>query len=250
LLYDDEEEYPEFLNRYTDTSYYWLTWGSERGLRIPANDSALQSHDTLRWYTHFEHIEQNSFLQFIGTRLDYHQDPRWLRGDMWGWGWLGANGNFHVNFSVTHLSNAFPFARVWTRFASWGAQNVFPAHVVRMRINNSDSLTGITMAPYEHAVLSASVPLSALRSGTNTIQVSSRPTASSVNWILFDWAEVEYPRNLVATNDSLLFAFLDIDASGLRTIRIDGCTSRDIVIYKYLGNRTVYGYLCRHRLSW
>jgi hypothetical protein len=233
LLYHDEEEYPEFLNRYTDTSYYWLTWGSERGLRISPNDSALQSHDTLRWYTHFEHIEQNSFLQFIGARLDYHQDPRWLRGDMWGWGWLGANGNFNVNFNVTHLSTAFPFARVWSRFASWGAQNVFPAHVVCMRVNNSDSLAGIAMAPYEHAVLNASVPITALRSGTNTIQVSSMPTASSVNWILFDWAEAEYPRNLVATNDSLLFAFLDIEKPGLRTIRIDGCTSRDIVIYKY-----------------
>lgn len=227
------EEYPEYLDRYTDTSYYWLTWGGIKGLRAPTNSGMIPSPDTLTWYTETVHIEKDNYIQFVGGDIAVHQDPRWLPGDMWAWQFLGAGGTVNVNFAATNIATEYPTVKVFARFASWAAQNVTPAHRARLRLNNSDTLQAINLQPYEHALMADEAPIGTLVNGTNTIRLHSLPTTSTVNFLLFDWADAEYPRRLVATGDTLLFGFTVPTVAGVKTIRISGLTTPDLVVLKY-----------------
>ena len=227
------DEYAEYLNRYTDTSSSWLTWGGVRGARMSANVGVQASSDTLTWYTEMVHVEVNTMLQFIGGDVAVRQDPRWQSGDIWGWGWLGAGGSFQAQFAASNIHFGFPTAGVFARFASWGAQSVVPAHRVRLRVNNSDTLQALDVQQYQQVLMQGNVPVDQLTNGLNTIRVHSLPTSSTVNFILFDWADAEYPRQLVAVSDSLIFGFKNIVGRNVRTIRISGLTTQDVAIYKF-----------------
>jgi len=226
------EEYPSYLDRYTDTSAYWLTWGGKQGLRVETNESSASSTDTLTWYTEVVHIERDNFLQFIGGDIVVHQDPRWLAGDLWGWGWLGANGTFSVDVQANRINRSAPSGKIFARFAGWASQNVTPAHRVRLRLNSSDTLRAIEMRQYDQVLMQADVPSGQWVEGTNTIRVHSLPTQSNVNWILFDWAEAEYPRWLNAESDTLFFGFTHLSSRGVRVVRVTGLSRVDVVIYK------------------
>ncbi|MBM4168417.1 MAG: hypothetical protein FJ215_04595 [Ignavibacteria bacterium] len=226
------ESYPSSMDRYTDTSTYWLTWESQRGLRLETNEGIAATNDTLEWYSASVHIERDDFLQFVGGDIVVHQDPRWLAGDVWGWGWLSANGTFSATFQASRVYRGGPPGKIFARFAGWAAQNVVPAHRVRLRINSSDTLQSRDASQYEHVLMQADVPAGLWNEGSNTIRVHSLPTQSSVNWILFDWAEAEYPRWLQVENDTLFFRFTNLAGSGVRVVRITGLSRTDVVIYK------------------
>ena len=229
------EEYPQYLNRYTDTSVYWLTWGGASGLRMDSSGVLPASMDTLTWYTELLHLEQNHQLQFAdGSNQVVRQDPRWTSGDIWGWGWLYAGSVFNVPAIVTNLSNSYPTAEVYARCASTTWPFSPPSYKVRLSIDGSDTLQKIDdSGATPQILLQADVPIAQISNGTNTIHVYSLPTPSSVNAIWFDWAEIEYPRNLVAAGDTLVFGFPWVTTSGVKTVLVSGLTGTAMVVYKY-----------------
>ena len=226
------DEYAEYLNRYTDTSAYWLAWGGVDGQRVATNSGTPAVSDTLDWYTEVVHLETNNFLQFINVADNsLTQDPRWLPGDVWGWGWLNGGETFTTDFSANNISAKFPTANIYARFASWGGQNYTPTHRLRLRVNDSDTLQRLDLQLYQQALMQASAPTGDIKSGTNTIRLHSLSTASFPNTILIDWFDVEYPRNLT-TSDSLIFSFRMIDSTKVRGVRITGLSTQNVVLYK------------------
>jgi hypothetical protein len=231
----NNEEYPDYLNRYTDTSAYWLTWGGSKGLRMDSSGIVSASTDSLSWYTELIHIEQNHELQFAdGSNQVVRQDPRWTSGDIWGWGWLFSGSVFDVPVSITNLSYAYPSARIYARCASTTWPFGIPSYKLRLSINASDTLQKIDdNGQTPQILLQADAPIAGLSNGTNMVHVYSLPTPSSVNATWFDWAEVEYPRNLVASGDTLVFGFPWLTNSATRTVVVAGLVNQNIVVYKY-----------------
>ncbi|MFH0991893.1 MAG: C25 family cysteine peptidase [bacterium] len=225
-------EYPNFLNRYTDTSYYCLTWGGEEGLRYSTNEGIRGAADTLSWYTEVQHLEKNSFLQFVGDNLLLHQDPRWLAGDVWGWSWLSAKSTFQATFQVNNLFRNYPAARFFVRLASWAADESQPAHRIRVRVNSSDTLAAKDVTRFSQEIIEASFNSELLTNGLNAIRVYSLPTASSINYMIVDWIDVEYPRSLSAVGDTLFFSFTNLPNDGLRVVRVSGLTTPAAALYK------------------
>ncbi|MGB2869688.1 MAG: C25 family cysteine peptidase [Bacteroidota bacterium] len=229
-----DEENPLFLNRYTDSSYYWLTWGGTSGLRVNPRQFADGATDTIRWYTEIVHLERNTMLQLIGTDLLAHQDPRWLAGDIWCWDFLDLGNPFQVSFAATNPTNDFPTARLYARYASWAGQfSVVPAHRLALAFNGSGPVKTDSLNAYQQGLMSATVSSSAVVSGTNTIVLQSLATESSLNRLIVDWFDVEYPRLLRPDSDTLIFAFHDLPDRRFRVIELQGFTSPDVVVYKY-----------------
>ncbi len=227
------QEYNEYLNRYTDSTMYWLTFGVTNGLRMSSNPVVAQTAETLRAYTDFRHLESNSFVQFAGGDIVMQQNPLWTSHDMWGWGFVAANGNLSQPFSVSDVATNGDSARAYAKFVSWGANVDVNAHSVSVRINSGNDLGVTTIHRYGEAVVSGAEPVSVLVNGNNTVGVYSKPTsATTVNWIIPDWLEVEYPRQLKAINDSLLFDFRNLTLRTVRSVQISNFSSQDIAIYK------------------
>ncbi|HTP79614.1 MAG TPA: C25 family cysteine peptidase, partial [Bacteroidota bacterium] len=229
------QEYPEYLNRYTDTSTYWLTWGGAAGLRMDSTTLIGPSTDSLTWYTETVHVEQNHELQFAdGNDLVVRQDPRWTSGDIWGWDWLYAGGSFDVSFNASDIYSGSPTVQVSARAASSTWPLGVPSYRVRLMLNSSDTLQAVDdngLTP--QILIQGSAPVGVLNDGSNTIHVLSLPALSSVNAIWFDWAEAEYPRRLIATGDSLLFGFPWITGSSVRLVVVGGIGDSNVVIYKF-----------------
>ena len=92
------QEYNEYLDRYTDSTILWLTWGTKNGMRLTQNPVSATTTDTLRTYTAFLHMEiQGSYpgLQMSATDVYSSQDYRWNPFDLWPWDFL--NGSRYGN---------------------------------------------------------------------------------------------------------------------------------------------------------
>ena len=230
------EEYTEYLNRYTDTSFYWLTWGERFGSRYISDDIIDQPIDTLRWYTEILHLEQNNIYDYIGRDQLEQQNPMWTVGDLWGWSWLFANQEFDAQFRSDSRYTANPTARVYIKVANAAANlGVTPVSVLKVDIN-SYAIDTTSLNQFQQKIIQLDVPLSHLTSGNNTIHIYSLPTASSTNSVILDWIDVEYPRDLTTSTDSLWFEFSDLTGIKLRKVIIQGLTTTDCIIYKAQSN--------------
>ena len=232
-----EQEYLEYLNRYTDTSYYWLTWAGAQGSRYTANDTTALTSDTLQWYTEKLHIEQNTNYDYIGNDQLEQQNPFWTAGDIWYWGWLFASGEFDIPFTASQLNTVLSSFRIYVKAANAAADiGVTPISVLKTGMNSYTSSDTTAFNQYDQKIIQDNIPLSALSEGSNTLRVFSFPTQSSVNSVVIDWADVEYPRTLQTANDSLWFGFLDVSSTGIRRVSIQGLSTTDCIIYKVQSN--------------
>ncbi|MCX6121364.1 MAG: C25 family cysteine peptidase [Ignavibacteriales bacterium] len=228
-----QEEYPEYMNRYTDTSYYWLVWGNSTGVRYTTNDTNISSTDSLQWYTETVHIEKNTVYAYCGSDELEQQNPYWTSADIWGWGYIYAGGRLDPTFTATQLqSNAFS-PRIYMKIAgSASGSSAANAHLLQIGINSTLLPDTTALGPFEQKVLRRTVDISKLNEGNNTLHFFSYPTTSLTNSVLFDWAEVEYPRSLKVTNDSLWFGFRDVGSTAVRKVILTGLTSNNLVVYK------------------
>ncbi len=228
-----EEEYSEYLNRYTDTSYYWLEWGSASGARYTTNDTTVTPNDSLFWYTENVHIEQNTVYAYCGDDAVEQQNPYWTSGDMWVWTYIYAGGSCDPTFSATQIQSGAFSPRILMKVAGSAAiSSIANAHMVQIGINSTLLPDTSILGPFEQSILRRAISTSILTEGTNTLHLYSYASASSTNSIVFDWADVEYPRSLTATDDSLWFGFHDLSGTAVRRVVLHGLASNSAVIYK------------------
>nr|MBP8976840.1 hypothetical protein [Bacteroidota bacterium] len=223
------EEYPEYMNRYTDTSYYWLTWGGERGKRLMTNEG-VTAGDTLTWYTEKIHVEKDEWLLPIGNDDIQNQYPYWQLNDMWCWGFLGAGGKISFQVNTSDVFAGQP-GKVFVRFANYGA-SISDPQKVWITFNSSASLDSMNLNRFGHGLLSANVDPAIIKSGNNTLYLWSQSLSSGWNTVVYDWGELEYPRTLEVINNRLVATFTEPEQIGIRTLVIQGFTSSSVILYK------------------
>ncbi|MGA9407763.1 MAG: C25 family cysteine peptidase, partial [Bacteroidota bacterium] len=229
------DEYNEYLNRYTDSTILWLTWGSKNGMRVSQNPVNTPTSDTLRTYTAFIHLEQQGpypGLQQSATDDYSSQDYRWNPFDLWPWDFLGGSNTAAVNFSASNVVPNTDSVTLYAKIASWGANVTTAAHKIAIRLNGGNDLNSVTLNLGDQAVLTGKVPASSLQSGSNSVSLYSYPTAATTNDIIYDWFEIEYPRQLSVVGDTLLFDFRTLADRHLRNVQITGLQSSSIVLYR------------------
>ncbi len=231
------QPYKEYLNLYSDTTAYWLTWDGEIGQRIDTlSIFSGVAQDTIDYYDQFFHFEQNPWCDYSleGGTLR-REDPEIYENETWLW-WGQYVGSATQNFSVANL---YPnkTAKAYVKLQSWGTNVTQNAHLLGLRINNYSTMydSGY-INKYQVKTLTAEFNSNLLNNGTNSIKIVSQATQATINSCFGDWREIEYPRYLLAQNDTLNFRYTDRDSLiKLSTFKIGNVNSNDNILYKYLG---------------
>ncbi len=231
-LSEYNEPYNEYLDRYTDTTIYWLTWGSGFGQRVKVNDSYNSVEDTLKYYNEKIHLESNAWFDFSSADLIRREKPFWTENKTWGWGFFNGGTVRTYRFNT---SDVFPDkqTKLFAKMQSYATQLATNAHLLSLSLNTSDLLIDTTaIDKYEKIVLQANVNSNELIEGSNSLKAHSFLTSSSINICFFDWAEMEYPRYLKTYNDSLIFQFPDLNQSVERVLKIINATKDNYSLWK------------------
>lgn len=232
----NNQPYNNYLDKYTDTTFYFLTWGSTDGIRAKEitvyQPSVL---DSLTYYTQFIHSEKNEMDALFYT---FHNDlvesqfPFWDTGKGWYQQWL-ATWATPVNYTIS-LADKVPnkiakfYAKIVSR-ASSGSTNV---HRVKLLINGTVIDSQVT-SRYQRVLLQGSINSDNLISGNNTLSITyAEANGASGGQMLVDWAEAEYPRVLKLINNSLYFEYRDITSTGLRKFKIENVLTSNYLLFK------------------
>jgi hypothetical protein len=229
--------YNEFLDRYSDTTVYWLSWGGSEGRRV---DTILSSSGVpsqiIDYYDEFLHFEENPWFDFSTADLVRRMYPEWTENETWNW-WTQDVGTRSFTFNISNLYPDKP-AHAYVKFQSYAGDIVTNTHKVGLSINSDPAVydSGL-INQYEQKVLTASFNSGILHDGSNTLNVISYRTSASINSIFGDWYEIEYPRYLNAIGDSLKFEYRNLPGAVFANIQIANIQLSDShSIYKFISD--------------
>ena len=234
IINSPSADYHEYLNRYTDTTFYFLTWGFEDGLRAPIQNSFTAGlTDTLDYYNYFEHTESNKILFSADVDEFRNQTPGWLKNKTWYYHqseWLYSNTSRNYNFDafdVVPKKNA----KFYYKAVSGGSEIVDDAHQVILKVNGV-LLDSQSVNRNDQVILSGSLNTNLFQTNPNVLNVKNYSNSTTVNFLAVDWYDVEYPRTLKLNDDQLLFTLTDDVTSGLKVVKIQNALSSSFEIYK------------------
>ncbi len=234
IINEINEPYNDYMNRYTDSTYYFLTWGSESGKRFDSSAALHESiSDTLDFYTSFFHFEENTMYQPLSASILKNQDPEWLETNAWIWGWLGVqsiNYSFIPDDLVTDKT-----AAVYFKCISAGSDRATDSHNLTISVNN-EIIDSQTADRGDRILLGDVFNSSILNSGTNDLRIINEENGSSVNVLAYDWYEIEYPRNIKALDDSLIFELKYDFLPGEKIIKVENINTPKVNLYKIQGS--------------
>lgn len=233
LTNSKNEEYREYLDRFTDTTYYFLTWGKTNGLRIPISKSVLSSNDTINYYKSFNHVEDNQVLFFANNDELQNQMPNYLGNKTWYFHqsqWLYSGTIRNYNFNTTDLMPNKD-AYFYFKGSSGGSNQINNAHNLTLRVNNY-LLDSISINRYDQALLKGKLNSNLLKQTNNVISVKNYNNGTSINTIAVDWYEYEYPRKLKLENDNLIFEIYNDVNNAVKTIKINNANNQEYIILK------------------
>ncbi|HRI46786.1 MAG TPA: C25 family cysteine peptidase, partial [Ignavibacteriaceae bacterium] len=227
------DPYNEFIERYSDTTIYWLTWKDNNGLRV--NSISTQqglSGDTLKYYHELIHYERNNWFDFSMADQVRRELPFWYENKTWGDGTLGV-GTRNFTFNVSNVYPNKPFY-VYSKQMSYASSITQNAHLLAISVNSLPLQDSAYINKYQQKLLRGVYNSSSLNNGNNTLRISSFATGSNPNACYFDWYEVEYPRYLRTYNDSLLISVPFIDSlSAHKLLEITNVNNDSIIVWKY-----------------
>lgn len=236
VINPNDKPYNNYLDKYTDTTVYFLTWNIQNGKRAKSIDTFVSSlTDSLTHYTSFAHFEENIMDALFYT---FHNDlvesqfPFWDTGKGWYWMWLAtwaSNRAFSIP-AVDIVPNKT--ARFYAKLTSRGSTSSTGVHLIKLFLNNA-VIDSQVRNRYDRILLNGSVNSSSLISGDNTLRITYSETGGGANGqVLIDWVEAEYPRKLKLIDSTLYFEFKDSLDPALRLIKIENVSSSNYRLYK------------------
>ena len=228
-----------YYSLFSDTTFYWLTWGGAGGVRYQSADpdggaTTAVVRDTL-------HREQDN-TYFYGQASG---DPRYTLGEGYYW------TRFSINTAGNDIEQTV--ALNLDRFAASAGEDV----TVRVRLmgtSGSDHRVRLAVEPaggggalatdeatwsrYALTTLSATIPAASMPSdGALQVRLTSLGDAAfgTPNYVSLDWIEASYPRTLAAEGASDAQRFTV--ASGAYTFSLSGHTDPVTVYAAAPGHR-------------
>ncbi len=220
---------------YTDTTFYWLTWGGTPGLRYeppPATPEATP-RSTLRTSVH---LEQDRLYYFGDS--DEAAQPAYTRGEGFYWDRFSTNTATPVSRTYTlptpHLTRTDDSLYLRVRLSSESA----PRHRVTLEVEvTEDGTTGFRpvdeadWSGYAFQTLTAALPqhlIPATRDEVRIRVVSHNEFLSVPNRVLLDWIEASYVRSLVLEPAAPLR--LEVPDAGRTTLQVQAPAGRRLTL--------------------
>ena len=199
-----------FVDTFTDTSAYFLTWGGSPGLRFASTPQPGGTIGATVISTKVtRHFEQNGGYYYGATDAEASSNDV-VPGEGWAWGdpsqWFFPNTTLDFPFVLDTIDvSGGPTARIRVRtFGTTSVNLPGPDHDARFWIN--DTLVGeIWFEPRTEGRLDTTLPASLLSRSASSLRIMSVPTATIPNQFYLDWFEIDYQRFLWAVNNQLCF---------------------------------------------
>jgi Peptidase family C25 len=200
---DTLNRYTYFPNFYTDTTFYFVTWGSGAGKRVQVAPTPGSPNHTPTYSTKFGHYEDDKFNSILSGRL-------WM-GERFD---LTTTQNFNFSLpAVVAGSNVKTTVRVGARsnntasnFAVKEGGTTFATLGISATINEYGS------TDYYGSNRTFNIPSNYLGDGQLNLELTySKPTTSSVGFL--DYIEYEYQQQLDFGNQPF-FTFTATDNVG------------------------------------
>ncbi len=229
------EEYLNYLDRYSDTSYVWLTWTGKNGLRMPINDEFVYSNaDTVDKHRVFIHLEKDKRLWYYDAVQPRTNLPDYQENKVWTWQNIGNSGVSSFKFFSDNFV-ADDSIKIISRIISNGAGGIQSnAHRVGSSLNLATPQDTIIFDYKQTVNFETQLSTNDMKDGENIVRLFGMPTTASFHQALIDWVDIEYPRYNVAQNDSITIRILDNLYPGERIISVSNIQSEtnDLSIYK------------------
>ena len=196
-------DYINYLNRYTDTTYVWLTWNGTDGLRTSIVDTQILGlTDTVKYHQVKLHFESDVRLWYYDDVQPRTQLPFWQEHKVWTWRTIQQNQTSSFNFVV---SNQVLNTEVKTisRLISNAIDTTINTHKFSAGLNNLPQQDTIEFNYRETVNLASTFDSNTLLNGTNTYKIFGLPTAAAYHRALMDWVDIDFFRYNYAFNDSL-----------------------------------------------
>lgn len=228
--------YNNYLDKYTDTTIYFLTWGVNNGLRAAeVNVFQPSVSDTLTHFTSFTHLEENPMDALFYT---FHNDlvesqfPFWDTGKGWYWRFLATwSGPGNYTFPMTDIVPN-KTARFLAKLTSRGSTGSINVHLLKLLLNNS-LIDSQIASRYQRILLDKTISSNSLLTGNNNLVITYAENAGASNGqLVIDWIEAEYPKKLKLSSNSLYFEYRDLASTALRLFKIENVLDTNYLLYK------------------
>ncbi|MBK7629819.1 MAG: T9SS type A sorting domain-containing protein [Ignavibacteriales bacterium] len=232
------QDYINYMDRYSDTSMVWLTFGGEDGLRIINIPSPqIITADTLKSYYSTQHFEKDVRLWYYDAEDPRTQLPFWQEHKVFTWLTIGNTGSQSFIFNASDFIPNTP-VKITTRLISNAGDAITNAHKHGSSLNSTIPQDTITFDYRQTVNFTTFFNSSQLITGNNTYRVFGLPSDGTFHRSLIDWVDINYYRELKSQNDSLIFYIPDSVSYDLRNIRITNLLASDslIILYKISSN--------------
>ncbi|HXX63863.1 MAG TPA: C25 family cysteine peptidase, partial [Bacteroidota bacterium] len=230
-----------FYDWYTDTSSYWLTWGSTPGSRYspsaasgaPVTSTVLSALTTL-------HLEQNTAL-YQGTTEEELTTSGPIPGKGWVWEYYYPGTQFTHPFTIDSLDLSVASASIRVRLFSTTPHYQSPDHIAQFWMN--DSLLGsVAFDGRTEGYFSSTFPARWLAQGTNQLRIlSNPPNTSNINQFYLDWFEIDYQRPLHTSSNQLVFMGPASSGGGSASFTVSGFQNPSIDVFDLTDGRMITG---------
>jgi hypothetical protein len=211
VLNKDNEDYNEYLNRYTDTTFYFITWGDTIGKRADSiSNLASGITDTLNYYSSVIHHEPNVMLQYLNINDEVaNQTSNWHKNKSLYWTFFQVSPAYFTD--TIQVQDIFPnkTAKAFFKLVSAASSVTTNSHNITFSANNMLLDSEVVNLNNQVLLQDTIINSNNLINGTNLFTLHNYPNGTDPDYFALDWFELEYPRNLNLSGDSLYFEFKD-----------------------------------------
>ena len=205
----------KITDKYTQDNVYWLTFGHTEGLRMERVNGTPGTNPTASNYQDLQRSEQNlNYINFIPSEdIVEHFVGKFLMPQH------PSYRTISISFNLDHVYDGSGFLRL----SLLGYLNL--THQATITLNGTVLLDDITWDAFDLNNVEINLPAPSLVEGLNTVVISS---TNVQDLYYLDWTELIYARELVSTNDTLLF---DYAGSGNWKFSIEGFSASDLDLF-------------------
>ena len=223
------EDYLNYMDRYSDTTIVWLTWGGGAGIRTSRRDASGVSTDTVQSSLMRIHLEKDVQLWYYDVVDPRTQLPFWQEHKIWSWQFFNPGRVINIGFTASSVVPGTLCTPTF-RFIANGTDQSQSSSKVGIGFNSTSITAGDTFAYRQTVNFQNSYSSALLKEGANSIRVQAM-TGGTFQFLL-DWVDIDYYRFTKAVGDSIFITIPDSVTEALRIIKVTGLTVPNPLIYK------------------
>jgi len=206
-------------NKYTMDNIYWLTYGTETGLRMPSRDVAPSGAPQAQTYSATLNMEVNQYYTY------------WVPGEddleRFLWDYIFTTRPFVFSFDLESPSDGSGFLDL-ALVGLTHPDAIDPDHHAIVKLNNG-IIKELRWDGRSWQELHEPIPTGILNSGTNEIEVIiPGDTGAETDYVYLDWVNMTYPRAFTTAEDELCFSY---EINNAVQFHLEGYSTADLVLF-------------------